>query len=167
MKAADVVDRARSAVGQGCRYVLGKGGFSPAAPHPWSSQGDCDCSGFVSWCLGISRHTDNPWYASYNGGWVETTAIVRDASGPYGFFDAVDWKAAAPGMLIVYGDHVVDGVRRQGHVGIVSAVDQTGPFRAVHCSKGNDTKTGDAIRETDVQVWIKGGGIVARCALVE
>jgi hypothetical protein len=165
MKANEVVSRAQASVAQGCKYVLGKGGFSPASKFPWSSRGECDCSGFVAWCLGISRQTDNPWYAKQNGGWVETSAMVRDAASPYGFFDQVPWVQATPGMLVVYGDSKKNGKTVQGHVGVVSSVDAAGPTHVIHCSSGNYKRTGDAIRETGPDLW-KSKGIVVRCAFV-
>ena len=156
MAKQSLVERARSAAGFGTKYKLGKGGFNPASPHPWSSLGECDCSGFIAWVLGISRHTDNPWYRKQNGGWLETTAIVRDCGTPFGFFDKREWTQARPGDLIVYGD----SGGKQGHVGLITEVDATGPVKAIHCSSGN-SRGGDAIRETGVDIWKKRGGIVA------
>lgn len=167
MKLSEVVARARSAIGSHTKYALGKGGFSPNSPHPWSAVGECDCSGFVAWCLGISRRADNPWYKRQNGGWVETSAIVRDAQSPYGFFDEVDWTKARPGMVVVYGDTRQGGRTRQGHVGVVSAVDAGGPIQAIHCSMGNHRR-GDAIQETAVApLWMPGKAIVAISAFAK
>lgn len=162
MTRPEAVARARSAIGSKCAYRLGKGGFSPTSPYPWNSAGECDCSGFIAWCLGVSRHTDNPWYKSFNGGWVETSAIVRDAKVPFGFFDEVTWEHAAPGHLIVYGDFG----GHQGHVGIVNQADN-GPTQAIHCSNGNFTRTQDAIQETGIAVWKMHEGIIVRCAFLE
>lgn len=66
-----VVGRAMSAVNQGIRYKLGKGGMNPGSPTPAAS-GQCDCSGFVAWCLFMSRKTDQSFYMSYrNDGSVD------------------------------------------------------------------------------------------------
>ena len=152
------VSRARSAVGGGCIYRLGKGGFDPKAERPWSKQMECDCSGFVSWCLGVSRKTNNPWYVKFNGGWFETSAIVRDALSPFGVFTEVARYDARPGDVLVWGD--TGG--QQGHVGLV-----TGAGKVAHCSKGNWTLTQDAIRETDMHIFDTHKAIAARCAWVE
>jgi hypothetical protein len=164
----EVVERALSVVGKGCAYKLGRGGMRPNDSVPWDSQRLCDCSGFVAWVLRVSRETDNPWYKAHNGGWIETSAIVRDCETPFGFFAQVDRRKARPGDLLVYGDYK-DGSGKliQGHVGICSEVDAKGPIMVVHCSSGNYRKTGDAIRETSPQWWDLAGGIVARCAWVE
>ena len=157
------VERARRAVGRGCLYGLGQGGFDPDAEWPWGSKKLCDCSGFIAWCLGLNRHVDHPRYAPYYGNWLETTAIVRDAKGRFGFFDEVSPALAILGDLLVYGDRVnQDGTRRQGHIGIVSEVGPSGPVKAIHCSKGNERHFGDAIHETDSGLWVAGGGILAR-----
>lgn len=168
MTGKDVVTKARSVVAKGCWYGLGKGGMRPHDPHPWDSAHKCDCSGFVAWCLGVSRQTDDPWYKSFNGGWFETTAIARDCETPYGHFALVTRPHAQPGDLLVYGDYKgSDGKTRQGHVGVCSEVDGKGPTKVIHCSRGNERKTGDAIQETDVTWWNVAGGVIARCAWVE
>jgi cell wall-associated NlpC family hydrolase len=113
MTAQEILERAARSIGHGTIYKLGQGGFSPASPHPWNSRGECDCSGFVAWCLGVSRHTDHPWYSQQNGGWLETTAIARDARlAGAGMFDLVPWEQARPADLLVYGDWG----GHQGHV---------------------------------------------------
>lgn len=164
MKASEVVDRARSQIRLGTTYVLGKGGFNPRGVRAANSAHACDCSGFASWCLGVSRKTDNPFYQKFNGGWFETTAIVRDALAQgVGMFDDVPWGDAKPGMLVVWGD----SGGHQGHVGVVSEVDEKGPTRVVHCSSGNFRNFGDAICETSSQLFKDHSALVARCAWVE
>lgn len=158
------VSRARSACGRGIHYALGAGGMHPEDPLP-SRNGLCDCSGFIAWALGRNRHDPE-----MPGGWIETSAIVRDALAMKGegLFDALKWGDAQPGDLVVYGDRYEPGTRRlihQGHVGIIASVGATGPETAVHCSKGNDRRSGDAIQETGVELWETRGGIVARHAL--
>lgn len=166
MKATEVVSRARSAIGHGCVYQLGKGGMHPENLQPWPPSMPnlgCDCSGFVAWCLGVSRSLakNHPHYEF--GGWFETSAVARDAKSEFGFVNEVLWTLAQPGDILVWGDH--DG--HQGHIGIVSEADATGPTRVVHCSKGNWRTTGDAIQETDVAIFKANGAIAAEVAWVE
>jgi cell wall-associated NlpC family hydrolase len=161
---AEVVARARSVIGQGCIYKLGQGGFTPLLDHPWNSMKECDCSGFVAWCQGFSRMVTDPWYKSQNGGWFETTAIVRDALSEFGNFAAVPALDAKPGDVIVYGDK--DG--HQGHIGIISRIDENGVGAVVHCSSGNlKGPAHDAIQETDPHVFTKNGALIARFSMIE
>lgn len=166
MTRSEVLARARSAIGQGCVYALGKGGMHPASPTPWPSglpNLGCDCSGFVAWCLGVSRmlSKDHPHYEF--GGWFETTAVFRDARSPFGFVNEVLWTLAKPGDILVWGD--ANG--HQGHIGIVSQVGTDGPTHAIHCSSGNWKRAGDAVQETDVGVFARNGAIAAEVAWVE
>ena len=86
MQVAAVLARANSAVGQGIRYKLGKGGMSPGSPTPASSS-QCDCTGFVAWCLGFSRKLTEHFYVQFNGGWFETTAVWTDIGSSVGIFE--------------------------------------------------------------------------------
>lgn len=163
MTPAAAIARARSAIGHRTAYRLGKGGMNPSSPVPWDASGGCDCSGFIAWVLGISRLSDTPWYKKFNGGWIETTAIVRDARTPFGFFDEVPWEEARPGMIVVYGDD--NG--HQGHVGMVTRFKRGGgPHRVIHCSSGNYKRTGDAIQETEPTAFTRGHAIIARSAFI-
>lgn len=74
------VVEARRWIGQG-EYRLGAGGRRPEDGTPFDAEGRCDCSGFVCHCLGIDRRAVD--------GWINTTAIVRDAETPGGRFDAI------------------------------------------------------------------------------
>lgn len=150
MTAREAVARARSMVARDVVYRLGAGGVDPKAPTP-TTGGACDCSGFVAWCLGVSRKTDHPLYASWNGGWLETSAIVRDIklTGAGLFLWCRTWDAAAPGDLLVYGD----AGGHQGHVGMIVQLAPKGrrsleSTRVVHCSLGNYRTTGKAVQET-------------------
>lgn len=160
LTAAEVLARARSQVGRPIAYRLGAGGMKPGAQNP-ESRGGLDCSGFYAWCIGLSRKTDHPWYVNQNGGWLETTAITRDASLPYGFHEIA--HTALPGMAIVWGDHG----GRQGHIGIVSEVHEGLPVHVIHCSKGNHNATGSAVQETPATIFFRNDAIIARCALVD
>lgn len=158
-----VISRARSQIGQGTIYALGKGGMLAGQERAANTHGQCDCSGFVAWCLGVSRQTSNPWYRSINGGWFETTAVFKDCGTPFGFVDGVPWSQAQLGMLVVWGDH--DG--HQGHIGVVSEVDSAGPAKVIHCSSGNYKALGDAVAETDSGVFKHNDALVARVAWVK
>ena len=164
MTLRDVVVRARSFTGRGCRYELGAGGRRRFLPNPWDEQKRCDCSGFVAGVLEIDRYLPgNPWYQETDGQWLETSAVVRDCLTPFGFWDPVARTAARPGHVLVYGDR--DG--RQGHIGIVSRIDDSGPVAVVHCSKGNERRTEDAIRETGCAGFWPKGAMVTRCAFID
>jgi hypothetical protein len=114
-------------------------------------------SGFVAWCLKVSRQCPDPAFP-----WYETTAIVHDALGDQRHFCQVRWQDCRPGDILVYGDRKdADGSRHQGHICIVSAVDLSGPIRCIHCSHGAYVATGDAITETSPDLW-RARGIVAR-----
>lgn len=169
MKGAEVVRRARSAIGKGTRYVLGAGGRDPLHPLPGGDGGTCDCSGFVAWCYGIDRFLPGsrnkrspiPYYGK--GEWFETSNIVADAKSPFGFVEEVEYDFAVLGDMLVWADRG----GKQGHVGIIASLDHDGPKTVIHCSKGNFTRTGDAIRETTPTVFLSNKAIVARVAWVE
>jgi hypothetical protein len=156
MTATDIVLRALHAKGRGIKYVLGHGGWHPEDDLP-TRTGTCDCTGFISWCLGVCRQCKDPAFP-----WYETTAIVHDALGDCRHFDHVRWSDAQPGDCLVYGDRKdADGSRHQGHISIVTAIGPGGPLRCVHCSHGASVATGDAITETSPELW-RARGIVAR-----
>ena len=146
---SDLLSRAASAAGHNIVYKLGAGGMFPQAPLPSNIGNECDCSGYVCWCLGISRKTDHPLYVQFNGGWINTDGIVNDAQKSTGFFERIE--TPRPGCLIVYPASLKPKV---GHVGIVTKIDAKGTVaaRVIHCSAGN-SKTGDAVRETDPAVF--------------
>lgn len=150
---AEVAARAHSQVGAHVTYSLGAGGMHPAAATPTDATHRCDCSGFASWCLGLSRKTSNPVFVEINGGWIETTAIVHDALVSHALFTAT--RDPQPGDLIVYGD----AAGHQGHVGIVTAVENGHATRVVHCSHGNPA--GHAVQETAPTVFFAHGAIYA------
>jgi cell wall-associated NlpC family hydrolase len=156
MTGAEIVLRALHARGRDILYSLGHGGFHPEDDLPTRSK-VCDCSGFVSWALGVCRQCPDPAFP-----WYETTAIVHDTLGDGRHFDHVRWADAQPGDVVVYGDRKdKDGSRHQGHIGIVTAIDTTGPLKVIHCSHGASVATGDAITETSPDLWRR-RGIVAR-----
>ncbi|OLY91822.1 chitosanase of glycosyl hydrolase group 75 [Cnuella takakiae] len=149
---SEVIKRARTMLSRRTIYKLGKGGMNPSALRASDSNNELDCSGFVAWCLGISRHTSNSFYASYNGdgnkGWFETTAVYRDANHHLGLVTRIDNPVR--GCIVVYGDSIVNGQRRQGHIGIVTEVSEAGVARKViHCSSSGYRDFGDAIQENN------------------
>lgn len=164
------VGRARSAAGHGCLYGLGCGGMHPENGFPWNMDMHCDCSGFVSWALGVSRLVGpkHPLYGVFPGAWLETSAIHADASAASpGAFLSIPWEQARPSDLIVYPDYKEAQQRHQGHVGMVATVDDAGPLSIVHCSMGNWHEHGDAIVETPVApFWRLREAVIARCVLV-
>lgn len=110
----------------------------------------CDCSGFVTWALGIAR---NPSPI----GWVNTDAMHADARGPQKMF--VRLTQARVGALLVY-PRQGPAPEQVGHVGLVSEVDEQGRVtHVVHCSSENfliEPAAGgarNAIAETDTQVF--------------
>lgn len=166
------VARARSAAGHGCKYWLGTGGMHPSDLYPWNKDMCCDCSGFVSWTLGLSRLVgpSSPLAGVFPGSWLETSAIYADATAPSpGAFLSIPWEQARPSDLLVYGDRKdADGSRHQGHVAMVSSIGPDGPEAIVHCSLGNWNQHGDAIRETAVEpFWRLRNAVVARCVVVQ
>lgn len=173
----EVVARAMSAVGKGCVYALGAGGRDPSALYPWHDvfrvpdtadpvtkaarwkvyKRACDCSGFAAWVYGVARRLDPkvvPFWEPEDGNWFETSALARDAERPLGMVNKVPWSQALPGMMLVYGDRVVNGQRHQGHVGVITEVSAGLPTKVVHCSLGNWKHRGDAILETSADNFL-------------
>lgn len=157
MTVADILARARSQIGLKTIYKLGAGGISPALTRPVNVSGECDCSGYVTWCLGISRQTKDPKYVAFNGGWINTDAMVKDAATPAGLFEKIG--APKQGCLVVFGAKA--GVRKVGHVALVSRVVEGKVAKVIHCSSGNYRSTGDAIQETGPAVFDQPDAIFA------
>ena len=148
-KLRDRVSHAASWLSKPVRYNLGSGGMSPSDPMP---DGRCDCSGFVSATIGMSRHQEfkgKPW--SSHIPWIETTAVFDDAKGAQWLF--VPCAEAWPGCIVVIPDRRILGIRRQGHIGIVSQ----DPTIAIDCASGRGDR---AVGLRPVSWWTKRGGIV-------
>jgi len=140
-----LVLRARSAVNSAIAYKLGSGGMHPNDALP-SKDGLCDCSGFVSWVLGLSRQTTIPFYKRY-GGWIFTDSMVADVESASGIFERL--HSPEPGCIVVYG-----AGKKIGHVGIVSEVANGVMKKVIHCSSGNSrTFAGRSIQETGPAVF--------------
>lgn len=143
--AAQIIARAKSAIGKGIRYKLGGGGMKPEAALPDAGTGICDCSGFVCWVLGLSRLSNQAFYKRY-GGWINTDSMEDDILSSAGIFDQLN--APLPGCIVVYG-----AGSKIGHVGLVSEVKDGKMIKVIHCSSGNDRTTGDSIQETKPTVF--------------
>ena len=93
----------------------------------------CDCSGFVTWALGLARDG-----APGREAWFDTNLIHKDALGPQQVFTRVD--RASPGVLVVYPKPPGQGQDDDppGHIGIVTEVDAEGAAtRVLHCAPEN------------------------------
>ena len=117
---ANVLTRARSAIGHGIDYKLGEGGVDPNAALPTSNH-ECDCSGFVAWALGTTRNPKpgREWY-------IQTDNIWHDAMGPQSVFVRVE--EPIPGDVIVYPK--IGSPDGYGHTGIWAG---PGKFDVVDC----------------------------------
>lgn len=123
------LNRARSGIGKGVRYKLGRGGFDVkhANDVAWD-QKRCDCSGFVSWVL-QTRRAPKPGRPF----WIETTAVFKDATRTRQVFAQI--ADPVPGCLVVFPDR--ERPHHEGHIGVVSAVRSKTDYDVVDCtSKG-------------------------------
>jgi hypothetical protein len=163
--------RARACVGHACVYGLGGGDTNPYTPDPWDDSHRLDCSAYVMWCLGLRKfYGEFAWLRRVNGGWYNTTGIYHDAVvEPTGHFDAI--LHPEPGCVVVYPARSYLGTSKGpqiGHVGIVTGVSEDEATKVIHCSSGNYRKTGDAIQETDLSVFLSSASTVfAWCANIE
>lgn len=117
----------------------------------------CDCSGFVCWALGISRHPEPQR-------WINTDSIWDDATSSGVQFRKID--RATLGCLVVYPK--AGSGEKFGHIALVTEVTQDGrAARIVHCSAANlSSAPPDAIKITtpeaferqpkSVYAWFKG-----------
>jgi len=104
----------------------------------------CDCSGFVCWALGISRHP-TPQH------WINTDSIWDDATGSGVQFSKIE--SAALGCLVVYPQ--AGSGEKFGHIALVTEVAADGrAARIVHCSAANFGSTPpDAIKITTPEAF--------------
>ena len=149
----DVLKRAHAACKQRITYEIGAGGRDPRADTPGAT---CDCSGFVMWCLGLDRLTDDPFYKAISGGWANTDAMVSDSKSPRGFLNLVPAGSARPGDFMVFGK---GASRKYGHVGIISRVIRGLPTHVIHCSASNAPT---AVQETDPAVFVHFDAVIVR-----
>ena len=163
--AAMVACRALSALTCEVDYRLGAGGREPDSTTPADDEGLCDCSGYVAWCLGISRKVTQPAYVRFNGGWLSTDGMVHDALTVGGILDQVPSDDdAIPGDVVVYGNG-----SRIGHTGVIVRTatrgaqhplvkwDPTKPrsyWEVAHCAPG--APGGHAVRVTSWERFARG-----------
>jgi len=122
-KVEGLLSRARSALGLGIAYGLGRGGTDPTRSRP-DHNGLCDCSGFMAWVVGLSRRkNENPL-----GRWFETTNVYNDAKMPSRGKLFTPLERPQIGSIAVYPDRAT----RQGHMGLVTQVD--GGLVGIDCS---------------------------------
>lgn len=152
MEVATLAARARSGLEKHTKYES-PGVTPPLAANTWPAGGaKIDCSGYMAWCLRISRKVSHPKYIQINGGWFETTAIYADVAGSWGFFE----QLATPrvGAFLVYPDH--DG--HDGHIGVVTAINGKAGVQGVdsiiHSSLGAWNHQQDSIQETLPTPWL-------------
>lgn len=136
------------------------GGRNPTAPDcssSWERRGKlvftADCVGFAAWCTGFDRY--QPGFP-LQGGWINTTAMVKAAEEGLGWFDELSpWERAEAGCLVVYPRRLP--FRRWGHVGVY-----VGNNRVIHCH--GPALRGPAISESDVREFTKKGALFVRFA---
>ena len=157
MTRAEAVRRAQSALGHSLAYGNGQGGMHPEDSLP-TRTGHCDCSGFVMWALGRCRFDGTLWW--------DTSRIVDDAIGDHLNFARMAWSESRVGDILVYGDRMLLGKVRQGHIGLVTAAGPDGATRVIHCSKGAWSIYMDAIHEDGPEKWAP-RGVAARCLWLE
>lgn len=149
-----LLGRARSVLGQKTRYRLGAGNHDPSSPRPFDDTRECDCSGYVTWALGLSRYQPHlAWLRLANGGWYNTAGMWLDVREPTGFLAPL--SAARPGAVLVYPAASVSKTKGPtiGHVGIVTGIKGPAVTWVIHCSAGAYRRSGDAIRETPPSVF--------------
>jgi len=138
------MQRAQSALQKNTIYKLGKGGFDPTKPLTL----ECDCSGFIAWSIGIPRELppkSNKWLST-DEYWAGGEPVKR------GLFTEKEITEAIVGDLLVYPDNG----GKQGHIAIVSKIQNGKPALIIHCSNGNFKNYEDAIRETDSGLFLIG-----------
>jgi|TARA_R110002020_G_scaffold14313_10_gene50908 hypothetical protein len=131
-----IISYARDWCNIGTTYKLGSGGYEWLPDFPST---ELDCSGFVASVLGRSRkpQVDFPY-------WLSTDSIWGDCADKQRLFKQI--VEPVPGCLVVYPDS--NG--RQGHVGIVSGVENDW-IRGIDCS--SITKD-DAVTERNLSFFL-------------
>jgi hypothetical protein len=149
-KMASRVTRAKSALGRGIKYELGRGGFDPSASSPADSRNRSDCSGFaLAWAFNLNRRPkkSRDW-------WLSTSDVYADAMSkkPSVFMRL---KKPVIGCAVLYPDRNGE----QGHTAIITAFKLNWLGRVVKlwgidCSSSQSRKTGDAITERDLTFFM-------------
>jgi hypothetical protein len=173
MTVEELLERARSQVGLGIKYKMG-GGTSKAARHTCAdSNNACDCSSFVCWALGIDKNGNYPFLRrpgtqpDPGGDWYGTDQIWDDAVNlRLGLFSKVN--DPIPGCVIVFPTTWKEGkAKPAGHCGIVTQVAGGKLTKLIHCSSGNFKAKGDAVQETDPDVFTDPRTIFAWCGRID
>lgn len=127
------------------KYVLGRGGYTWLCDFPDS---ELDCSGFVACVLGRSRRpaSDFPY-------WLSTDSIWNDCAGDQLLF--IEIPEPLSGCLVVYPD----SGGRQGHVAVVTSVDQNGDIYGVDCSSSRSSATGQAVTQRSLSFFLSKPGV--------
>lgn len=147
---------AADAVPTPLQYRLSYGGKDPKAPQPgqssWNHVWACDCSGFASWALGVSRKLDA--YPHW-GGYISTDSIWEAATKKSGWFEFV--TTPQPGDLIVYPGHT--DAHPIGHVGVVTSGGPSPLITDCHGQHHGDTT---AVDTRGPKLWLASGGRYVR-----
>ena len=157
-------------------YGLGRGGRKPSAERPYDSKGRVDCSGFVSWALGFDRYQtdfgdDDGWWWSTDGIYEDATIGAKYHGGhfPCWFKVLPPTEEVQPGDVLVYPDYKLNGVNKQGHTGVIVAVEDRfkrgapgwhTKLRVAHATPSHRLKYGNVVAITDAKAWAKKGWIV-------
>ena len=123
----------------GTIYTLGSGGYG------WMQDefdAECDCSGFIAFCLGLSRKPSTAFMAKGVKWWFSTDSMVLAAKEGV-FFREVE--KGTPGCIAAFPDYKSQGKRRQGHTGYITEWRGTVPW-GYDCSSSQSRKTGDAVK---------------------
>lgn len=165
-----VLAKARWAAKVGSKYRMGGGSLRPEAQGPWGEDGACDCSAFVCWCFGIDKmQAQLAWLRKFNGGWLNTDGIWKDAQEPTGYFEETDQPGI--GGCVVYPSSRVAKTNgpKVGHIAIISDLDDNGRIRRIiDCSSGSYKRYGNAIRERSPEAFhAVPATLYAWCATVE
>lgn len=151
LQPSDVVHRARTALAdhRHIQYCLdpgkngGKDPYRSDCSSSWERRGKLvftsDCVGFAAWCAGFDRF--QPGFP-LQGGWINTTAMVKAAERGLGWFDEISPWERAEGCLVVHPRRLP--LHRWGHVGVY-----VGNNRVIHCH--GPALRGPAISESDVR----------------
>ena len=148
----EAIDIAKSLVGLRSSYHLGAGGDNPNHNNCLSPQAQCDCSGFVCFCLGLDRYQRDLYKKL--GGYLSTAAMVSDANTYQILFRRT--AEPKPGDLIIYPSLYNHGRRMHiGHVGILHQLpNDIGPS-VIDCNASPHRRNiGSAIGYSSISSWI-------------
>ncbi len=139
-------------------YRLGGGKIVPSGSDCLDELQSSDCSSFVCWCAKLKKYQADElwWLKELNGGWLNTDGMYADSREETGNFSkALEYPTK--GAVVVYPGGRMRGntYPKYGHVGIITEVTDEEHFRVVHCSSGNQRSAGQAILQTDGDLFLK------------